>query len=161
MSSGVWRACRVGVATLLVACAPTAGGADLATDGGTTTTVRRCVDVSGASVACPITVTPTGCPNTSAAGCTAVTVEEVRVGADAGGACLHLVVANRCGRTVYSDTCIEHLGPGGPQWQCWRSTTSAGGTIDVGQCDATGRYHRYSSLNRGEVDILQVQCAHP
>jgi len=130
-------------------------------DGGASTSVRRCVDATGASVPCPIQVTSTPCPDTAASACAVLTLEEVRTGADSGGACLHLVVANRCGRTMYSDTCIEHTGERGAEWQCWRSTTSPGGSVDVGQCNATGRYRRYSSLSRGEVDILQTLCPHP
>lgn len=146
---------------LLGACSPRAVDTAPALDVDAATTMRRCVDATGASAPCAVAVTTTPCPNTSAADCAVLALEELRAGVDGGGACLHLVIANRCGRTMYSDTCIEHTSERGPEWQCWRSSTSAGGSVDVGQCNATGRYHRYSSVSRGEVDILQTQCPHP
>jgi hypothetical protein len=83
---------------------------------------------------------------------------ELSVGAKT---CLRLVLDNRCAAEAYSNTCIEHVSDGTTAWQCWTSSTLSGETIDVSQCDATGRWFHVASLSPGELDAIEQQGTCP
>ena len=48
-----------------------------------------------------------------------------------------------------------------PTWQCWTSSILPGGSIDLGQCHATGNTFFVSTTNEGDLDILEQKCSAP
>ncbi len=77
---------------------------------------------------------------------------------EADGPCLRLVIDNGCDETLYSTICIEHVDDDGTDWQCWVSTTAPGFDVDVGGCDATGRWTHYSGMSTGQLDTIEGTC---
>ncbi len=77
---------------------------------------------------------------------------------EADGPCVLLVVENDCDEVLYSNTCIEYLDDGEPDWQCWVSTTSPGRDVDVSQCMATGNWTHWSGFSSGQLDTVEGAC---
>jgi hypothetical protein len=121
--------------------------------------VAVCQDQNGMPITCPMPVTADLCTRGDATACTVVTRTELSVGAKT---CLRVVLDNRCSAEAYSNTCIEYKqGDGKLEWQCWVSSTLVGDTIDVAQCDATGRWYHVASISPGELDVIDQQGSCP
>lgn len=128
---------------------------------------RTCFDAENKpTTSCPVPFSPTECtaPDANLA-CATIVTEELRVQPSSSSAnsgnCVHIVVRNDCASTMYSYTCIEFTADGKVRSQCWQSTTSPGKSVDVGQCQATGRFSRVSSLSSGGLTVLKGQCPPP
>lgn len=153
---------RTTLITLLVAAAgcssgngPNGGGGD----GSIAAPVAVCEDASGNPIACPEPVSGTTCSRGDATACTPLVRSELSVGAKT---CLRIVIANRCTAEAFSNTCIEYRQQDGKlDWQCWISSTDPGYSIDVAECDATGRWYHVASLSPGELDVIDQQGACP
>ncbi len=156
----------VAVATLIVApmaCGSSSSGSGAPADSGTGTTGPTCLDANGQPTkSCAVTPAADTCALGDANHC--VPLEKLVVLADNGqsGPCIHLVYQNECSKEIYADTCIEHTGTGsGSSWQCWTSSVLPHATIDVSQCQATGKYFFVSSTSSGQLDIDEQQCPAP
>lgn len=78
----------------------------------------------------------------------------------ADGPCVRIVMNNECDAMVFSRTCIEFRSTFRDelQWQCWTSSTFANNEMDVGECNATGKWRHWSSLSSGELDTVEGSC---
>jgi hypothetical protein len=120
-----------------------------------------CVDLSGKTEACPIKIAPLSCAKGDADSCEVPTLVQLTVGGHT-SPCLHLVFTNGCASETYSTTCIEYATTGLMSWQCWASSTTVQQTVDVSECNATGRWYHFGTASSGELNILNMQCpAHP
>jgi hypothetical protein len=119
-----------------------------------------CVAFSGKSVACPVKVSKLACASGDADSCEVPTLVQVTVGGNT-SPCLHLVFTSGCSEEAYATTCIQFTLGGGTQWQCWTSSTLPGSTVDVSQCDATGKYFHFASTSSGELTVLNSSCPSP
>jgi hypothetical protein len=149
----------ISITLLLAAGCSSGNGGGGGGDGSTSTPVAVCEDAAGNPITCPVPVSGTTCARGDATACTPLVRSELSVGQKT---CLRLVIENRCGAETFSDTCIEHRqGDGQLTWQCWTSSTLAGYSIDVAQCDATGRWYHVASLSPGELDVIEQQGSCP
>lgn len=158
-----WHKSSILLAGLLLgACADDGDGPSGETDnpGGSGPAAPTCLDDAQQTTP-ECAVEPEGglceaAPNPS---CAPVTLVEVSNPA-ADGPCLRLVIDNNCGETLYSTTCLEYqeADDDEPQWQCWVSTTLAGGDVDVGQCNSTGSWTHWSGFSSGQLDTIDGTC---
>jgi hypothetical protein len=82
-------------------------------------------------------------------------LDRIVVSPDAEGICLRLFTVNECSETLHSVTCFEHEDA---SWECYQSITTAGMTLELYACEATGRYVRWNTTDRPELDVLTVEC---
>lgn len=154
------------LATLLaapMACSSGSTASGAGADSGTSTTGPTCLDANGQPTqSCAVTPSADTCALGDANHCVPLTQLEVLADNGQSGPCIHLVYENDCSKEIFADTCIEHEDTGpGSSWQCWTSSVLPHATIDVSQCQATGKYFFVSSTSSGKLDIDEQQCPAP
>jgi hypothetical protein len=153
------------VLALLAACGGSAGNGGGGGGGGGGTggsTTPTCLDASGQpTTSCAVTPSANTCAMGDANHCVPLVKLEVEAGSTESGPCLHLVYDNQCASEIFADTCIQYQDAAGTTWQCWTSSTPSGATIDLGQCQATGKYFFVSTASSGQLDIDEQQCSAP
>lgn len=147
---------------LLAACSSGSGGTGTGS-GGSGPTTTTCLDASGQPTStCAVTPAGNTCARGDANPCVPLRTLEVEAGSGQSGPCLHLVYDNQCPGEIYADTCIQHQPDKfGSTWQCWTSSIPSGGTIDVSQCNATGKYFFVSTSSSGQLGVDEQLCPAP